>query len=1715
MPKKKITAEAIEAGEYNKGVASSYSDDKPKPIKDLKGYFRELAKEKIGYSSEYSPAGASPYAQSSTRRDFGLEGFNERLGAGLLPEDHLGDRYAQNQGGLEQMGLGIPRVLGGTIMKGLEGAALLASGLGVGAYNLGVTELKNRNIISQDTNLLGLEDVTNNPMVNTLMTMEEGMKDYLKVYKPQDWEDQNILQQIGSTAWWADEGADGLAFALSNIIPAGAIGKLGLGMKVARGLGAGVEATEAGLAVTSAATRAAGKMGKLGEYANSLLLSRTGLASPLKLAKNIDNAAQVAYMTGSESLFEAKDTGDQIKGNILNQYNQTVQDGEQVESYDELPMEIREANKERIGGAMQETFMANLAALSFSNYIEVGLINKVFGKSAKAGLSGKVDMGKGLDATVSKIARTGVDRFLNKRIPSVIGSALKQSAIEGLYEENIQHAIQNVSTSFGHQGVLDYIGDVGEEFIGNFEDKQAWKGMFTGMLLGGGMGALAANKQYTATEEAVTSGINKINEARENFVNMKSNLYMRNEDGTVKEDEEGNPVYNVEEIAKFRANQNQVGDLAVLHDLYKEAGNEEIAEALRDEATAKYALAHLEAGLGDELTAKVKALSSYKEEDLAEQGINPIEIKDGQKVSPQDRARNVAAFVEQVKKDYEVVSKVIPAEENARLNEAVKTISRVRSLQKTEKKLNEEVFKIKSNLEGQTSVVEQINSITREIQNLKINLPIAEENGDVDTRNRYLKEIELKENALKEIKEGSVEELTKSGYVIPAEIQEITTKEQQLPEYKELIEKERKLVETTLAKDNQLARFNSISDFNTGRQAFGKEQVKSFLDNIAKRGQEAEQEDILASFQEGQLIEYTDKKGVTKKAYVTTNENGKLKVGNTFLDANFLKNFTVRQFTEEETSELVEKAKLDIRKSQLQEKINFREKLLIEREAALERLIGKLIDAESSLEELEYAKTTGKIRVSAYTLDKRIKAAEDLVNQLNKDIEEGGLYDEKLRNDIVILQDRIDNEIDIDIAYVQNQLDDLERDFVENEVTLQGFNNLLNTLKGYLKDIKDTWVLTFPNRKRQVKEEYDLAKPIKGSPELIELEAKVKRGVRRKWDDPSDWATLEEEFTVNEIKKALREGEEYDKALVEIDVKKDEIERTIQTIKALEKESESIFRRMEAFRKEIKEYEAKVNRIIHNKTVTPEKETDTGDYTQDAYDMFNAGLRPDFSRGLNKTAGTEKSPVESQKRWFKFTESYNPNKNHKLRTVKIDDAVYGVGRENDLFKDDSKEFHTTNNIKILVVDKNGEPVYQNGGLVYTSLIEIRDEQKVFEDFVYTNQEPMFTNINGLNEKKVSAIIEDYRTQINLIKKSDKPMFLSIDGKSNGLVNEGEKITAKSAFGSNLQVKVITDKVTVFGETQVSTPKGTVYVNYNGRAVPAKVRNITPLEAPEILKHLKAYAAIRGKVKNPPVMQMLKSVLFLSKVNKNPELSMFFVKNEDNLALGDSIISSQELIDGKYDQEIVEHLLTMNHQVDRKLSESKEPYTDLFGKQWNNYNEYLLEERDSVAEVPLTFTIAPYSSEVEARQFSSVYLNYGFPKPVVEEKEKQVKATQAEAIPKLEYRVQSEIVAENNKTATKPVVLFDFEAELAEEENVFETEALQELEQKRDEEIKNAKKPIIFLNLIEDQTALTQTVDETITSNGKVTTRKTKASVIQERIENEQKELDDLINCLYA
>lgn len=1491
---------------------------------------------------------SNPIAQSDVLRT--PDDTGSKYDVGFINQLNLENYRAENQSGGAQLVAGLGRLAGGAVLDVAKGISTLASAVGVGAADALIGTTNAFSPEDKQSKLASLDDITDNPVNNLFYGLDDWWKKTLPVYKPTDYNDKNLIQQMGSTAWWADEGADVGAFMLSNLLPSAWIGDAALGAKATTALD--------GLGVFDKATKIAtdvGKMGKLGDLASTTLLSKSGLINPVKFATTLDHLAQESYMTTSEAFFMSRDAGEAVKNNYLQSKNK--------QSEEELTPEETKELTDKKALAEKHTFWANMAALSFSSKVETGFVNKIFGHAGAESAAGLVDIGENLASDATAIPQTGVQKFLSSKAGSYAKNIPKYALLEGAYKANIQNSISAISTQFGYQGVGDYLAKVAKLAVNNLGDADAYKAMGANLVLGTFMGAYGGMKEAGEQAHTISNTVNNVNQAKENFINLNNVLYQKDADGNVVADENG-PKYNVPAIVDYAKNTLMISDLTDIHDEFKNRGDEAGAKLVKDEAFTKYALAHLEAGLGDELIAKVKALSSYKDEDLAAKGFDPIEIgEDGNKISVAQKAQELLKEATQIQKDYNQVSKTVGYEnyyntgnktndsisntnlQNARTNEAVKNLSRIRSLDDLIQDSQHKVVDLQAKQTDVNPLVESINIQARQLDAQKEAFARGLELGNIQPESRKANELASQmhdlEESIQQQKEASRIELEKIGYQVNPDALELTDEKPESPDVTAIKGHLQDIEDSKIAKLGLQDRYNDITSYSKGAENFVNgiaSKTEADINNVNQAKDEQDTTDQkLADYKEGDFVSYGDNKG-----YLTPNDKGELSVNGQLLSKAFLdQNPDLHKYSTEELQSYKDKQLKDFRKQQLQDRIDKVQKridsILSKDSEKQEQILNHLI----SIDDIVANKQTGIGRMSERKLARQVSSIQDTINQLGQEREE-------LLDQVDNLQSKIENikddQVNGDINDNYEQLDTYNKDIDNINKSIQENDNWISKLKDALKTFQNLWKSFFPNK-------------------VLNLE---------------------------------KGRQDYTDAKAEIKLTKEQIQDLEQTNADLLGIKNGLLSRIKFLEDEIKDYELESNKLEYNPAAKPDTTTTT---TVDNPPTVNSSPIPAIEgQGLFKTAGANSKEGQlnerlSQRIWGKFAEEFNPKnpESYSLRTVTLDDPEYGLnGSKEDLYKEEDKQYQHKDNIKVLVVDKEGNLIYKSGSKVYTSLPEITDSKTEPEHF---------TNFRFDDKALAKQAIEDYREFANLIKNSKEPLKLEITGKSNGRIVIGEPISAKEAFGENLPLQIITDDKTTIGGNDYPLPKGLVYVNYNGRPVGAETHTLTPEESKAVLYKLKEYAKLRGDenaTNNGELLNQIKSTILLNQRNTNPDLSIYFVKGDNTLVFGDKSIYTADLIDGKYDTQLREFLDNQNLQVDKSTLDKNQPYTDIFDKKWNSYQDYLLTSRDNPQDTPLTFKIQPKLDDIDKPQFLNTYLTYSKPKNEVEEVKSQEQASKTQA-----------------------------------------------------------------------------------------------------------------------
>jgi len=437
------------------------------PDKDQSSFkIKPLTAESIRTAIKYGPTADVGFIGTGNRAP-NPEDFD------FQPKSHI-DNYelrALNQPISEQIGHGIVNLVGGTVLKMIEGAGYVGSSLGA--------------IVSGDVNVM-----VDNGFSAYFSGLEDALKQAMPIYKTKEYLNGNVWDKMGTMAFWTDDFIDGASFLASAWLGAGAINAIGKSI----GLYGKMARQVSKLSI-------AARTGRLTEESIALAGRALGLApKAIKLntrlanvAKGLDFLTVGAYNIASEASFEAKDLKDQYIASAM----PLIKSGEKT-----MAQVLQEANS-----AARSTFWWNAAVLAPSNMLELSFMFKKFDflKGRGIGFTGAASK------PLTTLGKTGI--FAKKAILS--------AATEGLYEENLQYAIQkyyqDMATDFDYnKDWADAVKGVFTNSITNFKDDEGLQNIVLGALLGwlpgGAYGVRSAkNEQKQAAVRDIAAGYSLAN----------------------------------------------------------------------------------------------------------------------------------------------------------------------------------------------------------------------------------------------------------------------------------------------------------------------------------------------------------------------------------------------------------------------------------------------------------------------------------------------------------------------------------------------------------------------------------------------------------------------------------------------------------------------------------------------------------------------------------------------------------------------------------------------------------------------------------------------------------------------------------------------------------------------------------------------------------------------------------------------------------------------------------------------------------------------------------------------------------------------------------------------------------------------------------------------------------------------------------------------------
>ncbi len=345
----------------------------------------------------------------------------------------------------------VGRFIGQTTAKIGIGAAFVGSMLGEAASEGLLAATGNANKIKGGF----IANSADNWLVDMFKNMDEGTKNLFPVFKTFNYQQQGVLKQIGSAEFWESDVIDGLAFAASAYLTGAALTSgLNLGAKSAELLGIGTKAQRAAVAA-----------------------GETTLPNVSRFINSVDFTTNVAANTTIESMFEAKDVRDSI-----------LSDPSLAAKF--TPEEIQKIAAEKA----RDVFGLNMLFVAPSNMFELA---SLAGKTAKGAnrASRLADNFVGMDAA-AQYQKLSPKWYQKPAFQ--LGKALTTNALtEGLYEENIQYLIQEVSKFNAHKGpgqsFTDSIGkllsNVAEGDLNSEFTKEQSQSVVLGGIIGAGMQA--------------------------------------------------------------------------------------------------------------------------------------------------------------------------------------------------------------------------------------------------------------------------------------------------------------------------------------------------------------------------------------------------------------------------------------------------------------------------------------------------------------------------------------------------------------------------------------------------------------------------------------------------------------------------------------------------------------------------------------------------------------------------------------------------------------------------------------------------------------------------------------------------------------------------------------------------------------------------------------------------------------------------------------------------------------------------------------------------------------------------------------------------------------------------------------------------------------------------------------------------------------------------
>jgi len=467
-----------------------------------------------------------------------------------------------------------------------------------------------------------MEHAVDNSYVNWMDEISASMEEKFPIYHDQNYDKLNALQKLGTEEFWSETAPDMAAFIAATYI--GTIMTAGLGLfslpgNVIKGT---AQLVGAEAALNAGIKTAGSSLSKI--IGNNVLQKGTAglLAESRILSATVFNSA-------TEGLFE----GQEVYKNIL-------------EKTGDKKLAAEQASK---------SWWLNQLVLFPSSYFETSIFLGGGAKGINAAL---------IDASENIVKPTF------KQVAAAAGKgAVKGIGLEGVWEENIQLAIQkhNEDLSRANEGILEGIPNILKNYLDNFSTAEGQDniagGALMGLFMGGGGGALEINSEYKNTKKALENidytfsklkeDLKKIEDQKDTQDLNKFSNTIQNPDGTTSVELNKFTILNkLKEL-----NLNKEG-LDLLNIIQSAPNNQNFYDYIQNTLLGQTVASYSSTGLSDLLLRKLDDLKNISEADKAAFNIKEKKDENGNVISSDQQIEKAKKTIKEQIKLYDKVSNI-------------------------------------------------------------------------------------------------------------------------------------------------------------------------------------------------------------------------------------------------------------------------------------------------------------------------------------------------------------------------------------------------------------------------------------------------------------------------------------------------------------------------------------------------------------------------------------------------------------------------------------------------------------------------------------------------------------------------------------------------------------------------------------------------------------------------------------------------------------------------------------------------------------------------------------------------------------------------------------------------------------------------------------------------------------------------------------------------